>query len=460
MSTAQPLKEPIAAVLLGAGLGTRMKSARPKVLHEIAGRPMIGHVLAAVAGLAPARRVVVSGPDTQAVLAGAVAPVPVAVQAERLGTADAVKAARAALDGFAVGTVFVLFGDTPFIRAETLRAMADAREEGAGVVVLGFRAVDPTGYGRLIRDEAGALARIVEHRDASAEERAVDLCNAGVMAIEAGRLFRWLDRIGNDNAKGEYYLTDIVALALADGARASVIEAAEDELLGVDSKRDLADAEARWQRARRLHAMEEEGAILLAPESVWFSHDTVLARDVSVGQNTVFGPGVTVGEGAVIKPFCHLEGCVVHAGATIGPYARLRPGSEIGEGARIGNFVEVKNARFAAGAKANHLSYIGDAEVGAEANIGAGTITCNYDGYAKYRTLIGPRAFIGSNSALVAPLEIGADALVAAGSTVTADVAPDALALARAPQEIRAGGAARFREAKAAEKAARAKKSK
>ncbi len=448
---------PVAAVILGAGLGTRMKSARPKVLQPIAGRPMVGHVLAAVGTLDPARQVVVVGPGMEESVGRAVAPVPTVVQRERRGTADAVEAARGALDGFTDGTVLILFGDTPFIRPATLAAMAAAREGGAGVVVLGFRAADPTGYGRLVTGADGRLERIVEHRDASEAERAIPLCNAGVMAVDAAQLFPLVERIGNDNAKGEFYLTDIVGLARADGLAATVIEAAEDELLGVDSKADLADAEARWQRARRRHAMEEEGAVLTDPETVWFSWDTVLARDVTVGQMTVFGPGVTVEEGAVIKPFCHIEGCILRAGAEIGPYARLRPGTEIGAGARIGNFVEVKNAAFAPGAKANHLSYVGDAEVGAEANIGAGTITCNYDGYLKHRTIIGPKAFIGSNSALVAPVSIGAGATVAAGSTVTEDVADDALAFGRARQKDVPGGAKRLREVKAAEKAKKKK---
>ncbi|MCR9218804.1 MAG: bifunctional UDP-N-acetylglucosamine diphosphorylase/glucosamine-1-phosphate N-acetyltransferase GlmU [Alphaproteobacteria bacterium] len=448
-------RAPVAAVLLGAGLGTRMKSDRPKVLQPIAGRPMVQHVLAALDPLEPARRAVVVGPGMEESVGRAVAPYAVAVQRERLGTAHAVTAARAALDGFTDGTVLILFGDTPFVSAETLQAMTAAREAGADVVVLGFQAADPTNYGRLIAGPDGALERIVEHRDASEAERAVRLCNSGVMAVSAAVLFNLIDRVGADNAKGEYYLTDIVGLARGEGRTCAVIEADEAELLGVDSKADLAEAEALWQRARRRHAMEQEGALLLDPSSVWFSWDTVLGRDVTVGQNVVFGPGVTVEPGAEIRPFCHLEGCLVRSGAQIGPFARLRPGAEIGEAARIGNFVEVKNARLADGAKANHLAYIGDAEVGAHANIGAGTITCNYDGYLKHRTVIGPGAFIGSNSALVAPVEIGAGAIVGAGSTVTDDVAPDALAVARGAQTELEGAAARFRERKAAEKKAR-----
>ena len=451
------LRDPVAALLLGAGLGTRMKSDRPKVLQPLAGRPMIHHVLDAVAPLEPARQVVVVGPEMAESVGAAVAPVETAVQRERLGTADAVKAAREALAGFERGTLFVLFGDTPFIRTETLAAMAEAREAGGAVVVLGFEAQDPTGYGRLVTDEDGALTRIVEHRDAGEAERAITLCNSGVMALDAARAWGLVERIGNDNAKGEYYLTDVVGLARADGLACAALRASEDELMGVDSKVDLAEAEARWQARRRRRAMAEEGAVLADPASVWFSWDTVLGRDVMVGQSVVFGPGVRVEAGATIKPFSHLEGCVVKAGAEVGPYARLRPGAEIGEGARIGNFVEVKNATLAPGAKANHLSYIGDAEVGAGANIGAGTITCNYDGYLKHRTIIGPKAFIGSNSALVAPVSIGAGAVVGAGSTVTEDVADGALAVARGRQTNIPGGGERLSERKAAEKAARKK---
>ncbi|MEQ8603444.1 MAG: bifunctional UDP-N-acetylglucosamine diphosphorylase/glucosamine-1-phosphate N-acetyltransferase GlmU [Marivibrio sp.] len=451
------LSEPVAAVLLGAGLGTRMKSDRPKVLQPLAGRPMILYVLDAVAPLEAERRVVVVGPEMAESVGAAVAPAEIAVQRERLGTADAVKAAREALRDFGRGTLFVLFGDTPFIRPETLADMAATREGGAAVVVLGFEAEDPTGYGRLITDETGALIRIVEHRDASEAERAVRLCNSGVMALDAARAWALIERIDNQNAKGEYYLTDVVGLARAEGLSCAAIRASEDELLGVDSKVDLADAEARWQRARRLHAMAEEGAVLSDPASVWFSWDTILDRDVTVGQNVVFGPGVRVEAGASIKPFSHLEGCVVKAGAEVGPYARLRPGADIGEGARIGNFVEVKNATLAPGAKANHLTYLGDAAVGEGANIGAGTITCNYDGYLKHRTIIGPKAFIGSNTALVAPVEIGAGAVVGAGSTVTQDVPADALTVARGAQTTVAGGGKRLAERKSAEKAARKK---
>ncbi len=435
---------PIAAVILAAGKGTRMKSALPKVLHPIGGMPLVGHILAALAPLAPERQVVVVGPDMDDV-ADRVAPIPTAVQHDRLGTADAVKAARATLAGFDAGTVFILFGDTPFISAATLQAMLDARRGGAGVVVLGFEPEDPAAYGRLVTDAQGALTAIVEYRDADAATREIGLCNSGVMAIDAAKLFELVDRIGNDNAKGEYYLTDIVGLARADGIDCRAIVADEAELLGINSRAELAGAEAQWQARARRAAMDG-GATLLDPATVYFSWDTVIGQDVVIGQNVVFGPGVTVADNVEIKAFSHLEGCSVASGAVVGPFARLRPGAEIGEGVRIGNFVEVKNATFGAGAKANHLSYIGDAEVGARANIGAGTITCNYDGYLKHRTVIGPEAFIGSNSALVAPVTIGARATIGAGSTITKPVADDALALARGDQRELSGMAAKMRQ--------------
>lgn len=435
---------PIAAVILAAGKGTRMKSALPKVLHKVGGMPLIGHIIAALEPLAPALQVVVVGPEMDSVTA-AVAPIPTAVQSDRLGTADAVKAARPSLQGFENGTVFVLFGDTPFIAPETLSAMIDARRAGAGIVVLGFEPEDPAEYGRLVTNNAGALEAIVEFRDADEATRAIGLCNSGVMAIDAARLFDLIDRIGNDNAKGEYYLTDIVALARADGMECRVIVADESELLGINSRTELADAEAQWQGRARNAAMDG-GATLLDPATVYFSWDTIVGQDVVIGQNVVFGPAVHISDNVEIKAFSHLEGCRVSSGAVIGPYARLRPGAEIGEGARVGNFVEVKNATLGTGAKANHLSYIGDAEVGARANIGAGTITCNYDGYLKHRTVIGEEAFIGSNSALVAPVTIGQRATVGAGSTITKPVSDDSLALARGDQKEHVGMAARMRQ--------------
>ena len=445
----------IAAVILGAGLGTRMKSDLPKVLHAVAGRPMIHHVLEAVAPLDPAKSIVVVGPGMEAV-AKAVVPHPTVIQAERLGTADAVKAARDALADFRRGTILVLYGDTPMIATDTLRRMVAARSAGAAIVVLGFRPADPTGYGRLLLDSAGRLARIVEQRDASAEERAVGLCNSGVMAIDAQLLFPLIDRVGKNNAKGEYYLTDIIGLARADGLDCAVVEADADELMGVDTRAALARAEAAWQTARRAQAMAE-GATLLDPDSVWFSFDTRLGNDVVIGPNVFFGPGVTVADDVEIRSFCHLEQAKIEQGAIVGPFARLRPGTVVGRNAHVGNFVEVKNAVLGEGAKANHLSYIGDSDVGADTNIGAGTITCNYDGYAKHRTVIGKSVFIGSNTALVAPVTIGDGAVIGAGSTVVRDVPADSSTIARGEQVDKPGRAKDLREKLAKQKRDRTK---
>ncbi len=438
---------PFAAIVLAAGQGTRMRSFRPKVLHPLANRPLLGHVLAALDAVrppvAPERTVVVVGPDMDAVAAAA-RPRPTVVQAERLGTAHAALQAGPALPA-ASETVLILFGDTPLIRPQTLTRLARARRDGgAAVAVLGFRAADPTGYGRLVTEPDGTLTHIVEHRDATEAERAIDLCNSGVMAVDGARLFDWLARIGNDNAKGEYYLTDLVALARADGAACVVVEGDERELLGVNDRAQLAAAEGVIQERLRAAALEG-GVTMTDPGSVFLSMDSRLGRDVTVGPFCVFGPGVTLGDGVEIKGFCHLEGCTVEAGATLGPYARLRPGAAIGPQAHIGNFVEVKKASVERGAKVNHLTYIGDARVGAGANVGAGTITCNYDGFAKHHTDIGAGAFIGSNSALVAPVTIGDGAIIGAGSAISGDVPADALALTRAPQATREGWAAKFR---------------
>ena len=446
-----------AVVLLAAGKGTRMKSDLPKVLHPLAGLPLVNHALAAAESVGAARCAVVVGPGMEDV-AKAVAPHPAPVQENQQGTGDAVLAARDAMAGFGEGagdaTILVLYADTPLIGAKTLSRMIDARRGGAAVVVLGFRPDDPAAYGRLILDKAGGLESIVEYRDATDSQRAVTLCNSGVMAVSAEHLWGLLERVGNDNAKGEYYLTDIVALARGDGLACAVVEGDAAEMLGINSRNDLAAAEAVWQQARRAAAMAE-GATLLDPATVWFSHDTVLGRDVVVGPSVFFGPGVTVADGAEIKAFCHLEGAEIGSGATVGPFARLRPGAKIGAGARIGNYVEVKNAVLGEGAKANHLSYIGDAEVGAGANIGAGTITCNYDGFLKHRTIIGEGAFIGSNTAIVAPVTIGKGALVGAGSTITADVPDDAIAVARGEQTVREGAAVQYRARKTEEKKAK-----
>lgn len=432
-----------------------MKSALHKVLHPIAGRPMLLHLLASVEALEPERRVVVVGAGREQVEAAVAGRgVAIAVQAQQLGTGHAVAQARAALEGFA-GDVLILYGDVPLVRSETMRAMLERLNAGdaPASVVLGFRPADPAAYGRIVADEAGRIGKMVEFKDASSEERAIDLCNSGLMASRAEDLFALLARVGNDNAAGEYYLPDIVMLAAADGRASAVIETDAGEVAGVNSRAELAGVEAAWQARRRAAAMAD-GVTLIAPETVFFSHDTLLARDVTVEPHVVFGPGVTVDEGVTIHAFSHLEGAHVRSGAEIGPYARLRPGADIGPHAKVGNFVEIKKATLGEGAKANHLSYIGDASVGAGANIGAGTITCNYDGFFKYRTEIGAGAFIGSNSALVAPVRVGEGAIVGAGSVLTADVGADALALVRPPQTEKAGWAKRFRDAMMAKKKA------
>ncbi|MBB5698846.1 bifunctional UDP-N-acetylglucosamine pyrophosphorylase/glucosamine-1-phosphate N-acetyltransferase [Sphingomonas yantingensis] len=446
---------PIAAIVLAAGRGTRMKSDLHKVLHPIAGKPMLLHLLDSVATLGAERQVVVVGDRREQVETAVAGRADTAHQAEQLGTGHAVAQAEAALAGFS-GDVLILYGDVPLVRAETMRRMLDRLHaaDSPACVVLGFRPEDPGAYGRVIADDAGRIDRMVEFKDASADERAVTLCNSGLMAVRAVDLFGLLARVGNDNAAGEYYLPDIVMLAGRDGRASAVIETAADEVDGVNSRGELARLEAKWQAARRVQAMAD-GATLIAPETVWFAHDTVLGRDVIVEPNVWFGPGVTVADGVVIHGFSHLEGCTIASGAEIGPYARLRPGADIRAGAKVGNFVELKKAVLGEGAKVNHLSYVGDADVGAGANIGAGTITCNYDGYLKYRTTIGEGAFVGSNSALVAPVAIGAGAIVGAGSVVTADVPADALALARGRQEVREGWAARFRSMMKARKAAK-----
>ncbi|MEE8271595.1 MAG: bifunctional UDP-N-acetylglucosamine diphosphorylase/glucosamine-1-phosphate N-acetyltransferase GlmU [Alphaproteobacteria bacterium] len=454
------IERKLACLVLAAGKGTRMRSEVPKVLHQVAGVPMLAHVLAAVDALRPGLAAVVVGPGMDPVSAVA-APWPTVVQLHQRGTADAVRAARPLLEGFD-GDVLVLFGDTPLITAETLRAMVAALR-GPGepaVVVLGMRPDDPGRYGRLVCDADGGLRAIVEFADTTPDQRAIDLCNGGMMAFDGRRLFGLLDRIGDGNAQGEYYLTDAVALARREGRRCAVVEAGAEEVMGVDSRAALARAEAAMQDRLRGQAMEA-GATMIDPSTVYLSADTVLGRDVVIQPSVFFGPGVTVEDGVEIRAFSHLEGVAVRAGATVGPFARLRPGAEIGPGARVGNFVEVKNATLGEGAKANHLTYLGDATVGARANIGAGTITCNYDGFFKHRTEIGADAFIGSNAALVAPVRVGARAIVGAGSVITCDVADDALGLERAEQVVKPGLARRYRERRAAEKAkAKAKVSK
>ena len=443
-------KQPLAIIVLAAGKGTRMQSAIPKVLHQVAGRAMVRHVLAAAESLKPKSTVIVVGPDMDTVTK-AVEPYPTVVQPNQSGTGDAVKVALPALEGMRNGTVLVLFGADPLIRPETLNDMVEAREAGAAIVVLGFRAGNPSGYGRLVLDKAGNLQAIVEDKDATEQQRTIDLCNAGAMAIDAERLCGLIARLGNENVKSEYYLTDIVSLAREDGCVCSVVETAEADAIGVDSRAELARAEALWQARRRIEVMEG-GVTLHDPESVFFAYDTVLGRDVLVGPNVVFGPGVEVADSVEIKAFSHLEGAIIGAGTTIGPFARLRHGTELGEDVQIGNFVELKNTRMATGSKANHLAYVGDSEVGKKANIGAGTITCNYDGFQKHRTVIGEEAFIGSNSALVAPVRIGDGAIVGAGSTVSRDVPKNALSIERSKQIDLAGRAKTFREEHAAAK--------
>lgn len=448
---------PIAAVILAAGKGTRMKSDLHKVLHPLAGKPMLLHLVDTVASLSPAQTVVVVGAGREQVEA-AVAPhgVATAHQAEQLGTGHAVAQAQDALAGFD-GDVLILYGDVPLVGADTMRRMLDRlhADDAPATVVLGFRPADPGAYGRVIvAPGSDRIAKMVEFKDASPEERAETLCNSGLMAVRSTDLFALLSRVGNDNAAGEYYLPDVVMLAAADGRASAVIETEAAEVTGVNSRGELAALEHVWQQARRVQAMAD-GATLVAPETVWFAHDTRLGRDVTVGPNVVFGPGVTVADGATIHAFSHIEGAEVGAKAEVGPYARLRPGAVLHEKSKVGNFVEMKKAVLGKGAKANHLTYLGDAEIGAGANVGAGTITCNYDGFLKYRTVIGAGAFVGSNSALVAPVTIGDGAIVAAGSVVTQDVPADALALVRPPQVAKPGWAKRFREKMAAKKAAK-----
>jgi bifunctional UDP-N-acetylglucosamine pyrophosphorylase/glucosamine-1-phosphate N-acetyltransferase len=443
-----------AIIVLAAGLGTRMNSRVPKVMHPICGRPMIRHLIANLELLAPSRLAVVIGEEMQAV-AEAVRPHATVVQKDRLGTGHAVMAAKPVLEGFA-GDVLIVYGDTPLLSSQTLSRLLQARRTSPGpvIAVLGFRPADGGAYGRLIVDAGGMLREIVEAKEADAQQLRSNLCNSGVMAVDGPELFRLLDRVGNNNAKGEYYLTDIVALARKDGLACGVVEGCETELIGINSRAELALAERVVQDELRARAMAG-GATLVDPQSVFFSHDTRLGTDVIVGPFVVFGPAVSVEDGVEIRGFCHLEGVSIAAGAQIGPFARLRPGAAIGCGAHIGNFVEIKNASVEAGAKVNHLTYIGDARVGAGANVGAGTITCNYDGFFKEHTDIGAGAFIGSNSSLVAPVNIGDGAIIGAGSVVTRNVPADALALTRGPHTEKSGWARNFRQRRGAEKAAR-----
>jgi bifunctional UDP-N-acetylglucosamine pyrophosphorylase/glucosamine-1-phosphate N-acetyltransferase len=433
-----------AAIVLAAGKGTRMKSNLPKVMHRIGGRSLIGHVLDCLAPLGLARIVAVIAPGMDSV-EKEVAPHGVAFQAEQLGTGHAVGSAREALKGFS-GDILVVYGDTPFVATATLRRMFERRKapDNPAIVVLGMRPAEPSGYGRLVLGSDGTLDRIVEHKDANEAERTIGLANSGVMAIDGSVVWGLIDRLDNKNAKGEFYLTDLVAHARKDGRGCAVVEAPHEELLGVNSRIELAAAEAMFQARRRLAAMEN-GATLTDPASVFFAADTKVGRDVVIGPNVQFGPGVEIGDEVEIRAFCHIEGATIGQGATVGPFARIRPRSIVGAGAHIGNFIELKGTELGAGAKANHVSYLGDATIGAKANIGAGTIVCNYDGVNKTRSIIGAGAFIGSDSVLVSPVTVGEGAYVAAGSVITHDVPSDALAVARAQQVDKPGWATKFR---------------
>ncbi|WP_149142576.1 bifunctional UDP-N-acetylglucosamine diphosphorylase/glucosamine-1-phosphate N-acetyltransferase GlmU [Gemmobacter caeruleus] len=447
---------PVFLVILAAGQGTRMNSDLPKVLHKVAGVPLLHHAMQAGAALSPGKVVVVAGHGAEAVIRAARDFDPdceVVVQAEQLGTAHAVGQARAALAGL-TGDCVVLYGDTPFIRPETLEAMLAARSRHA-VVVLGFEARDPGRYGRLVA-QGEALDRIVEFKDATPAERDLTLCNSGVVCADAATLFDLIDAVGTQNAAGEYYLTDIVAIARSRGLSAGVVICPEAETLGVNTRQQLAEAEAAFQTRARAEALEN-GVTMTAPETVFFALDTVVGRDAILGPNVIFGPGVTIESGAEIKAFCHLEGCHVSRGADVGPFARLRPGAELAEDVHVGNFVEIKNAILDEGVKVGHLTYLGDADVGERTNIGAGTVTCNYDGVMKHRTVIGKRAFIGSDTMLVAPVRVGDDAMTGSGSVITEDVPAEAIALGRAKQVVKPGLATVFFDRLRAIKAQKAK---
>ncbi len=440
-----------AVVILAAGQGTRMRSPTPKVLHRLAGRTMLDLAIDAAQMLGAARIVVVAGahsPEVATHAARRLGEGAVAIQDPPLGTGHAVRAAQAALADF-TGDVVVTYADTPLLDAAAVEPLFAAKRDGVTLAVLGFKAADPGAYGRLVLAADGGLDRIVEAKEANADELAIRLCNSGVIAAPARLLFELLDEVTDANAKGEYYLTDVVGLARRRGLQVAALLTDEARTLGVNSQAELAAAEAQWQGGRRCQALAD-GVAMPAPDTVIFAHDTVVEGGAIVEPHVVFAPGVTVRRGAVIRAFSHLEGAEVQAGAIVGPYARLRPGARIGEGAHVGNFVEVKNVTLGAGAKANHLAYLGDGEVGARANIGAGVIFCNYDGFDKHHTIVGEGAFVGSDTALVAPVRIGAGAMTGSGSVITRDVADDALALERGPQLEKPGWAARFRARKLA----------
>ncbi len=448
----------VAVIILAAGMGSRMKSDMPKVLHQIAGAPMLVHAMRSAQSVEASKTVIVTGHGAEHVAKAAYdydEDAQTALQSEQNGTGHAVQQAAPALQDFD-GDVIVLYGDTPFIRPETLQAMLDEKTKGHGVVVLGFNAVDPAKYGRLVTTDDGLLDAIVEFKDATDDQRAISFCNSGVICADAKLLFELLGEVKNDNASGEYYLTDVVGLARKRGLTCAAIACDEAETMGVNSRVDLAAAEVAFQNNARREAMEN-GVTLTAAETVWFAYDTYIGRDVIIEPNVVFGPNVTVETGATIRAFSHLEGCHVSKDAIVGPYARLRPGTELGNGAKIGNFVEIKAAIIDEGAKVNHLSYIGDAEVGADANIGAGTITCNYDGVFKHKTKIGARSFIGSNTMLVAPVSVGNDTMTGSGSVITKDIPDEALGLARVRQTNKDGFASKLMNKLRAAKAAKTK---
>ena len=448
-------KKTIGAIILAAGKGTRMKSDLHKVLHPVGGRPMLLTLMDTLKKLDTARKVVIVGAgreQVEAAVSAEDANVSFALQEPQLGTGHAVMCGREAMQDMD-GDTLILYGDVPLIKAETLEEMIRVRRascEGGkapSAVVLGFTPKDAAAYGRLVTKADGSLESIVEYKDASDDERAITLCNSGIMCVDNSLLFSMLDDVNNDNAAKEYYLTDLVAVARGRGLGVAVVETSVQEVMGINSRAELADAEKLFQNRARRAAMDG-GASMTDPDSVFLNYDTVIGRDVMIEPNVVFGPGVTVADGAIIYAFSHLEGASVGKNTKIGPFARLRPGTVVEEGAKIGNYVEVKKSIIEAGAKVNHFTYIGDARIGEKANIGAGTITCNYDGFNKYKTDIGAGAFIGSNSSLVAPVTIGDGAIVGAGSVITGKVAADALAVTRADQKEKAGWAARFRKAK------------
>jgi bifunctional UDP-N-acetylglucosamine pyrophosphorylase/glucosamine-1-phosphate N-acetyltransferase len=442
----------LGCIILAAGKGARMKSALPKPLHKIAGRPMVGHVITAAEALNPDRLVVVIGSD-MGQMTEAVRPYPTAIQQAINGTGGAALAAKDHFRDFD-GDILILFGDTPLVTPATLQKMVDIRRQfpAIGLTFSGMEVTAPSTYGRMVMDEDGTLKKIVEFKDASEDERKITLCNGGIVCADGAQLFKWLSQVGNDNAQKEYYLTDLPVIARKDNRQTHVVEAPAEEMEGANSRVDLAQLEKTMQKKLREKHMLN-GATLTDPETVYFSHDTVIGQDVIIGPHVVFGPGVKIANNTEILSHCHIEGAEIEEGAKIGPFARLRPGSKIGRDAKVGNFVETKNTHIGAGAKASHLSYLGDADIGEKANIGAGAITCNYDGFLKYKTKIGKEAFIGSNSALVAPVTIGNGAYVGAGSTISEDVPDNALGITRAPQINKDGWAPEFRQKKIKEKA-------